>query len=110
MSGSIFWTKVKDDHSSYWVLYEHGKFRTPIFMLDHYTMKQLAQDVLHSVHIDDLPEAVKNHRKNHGLSQEVMAERLGISRNYLSQIERGLADNLSMRLYENIIGYLAEND
>ena len=110
MSGSIFWTKMKDDHSTYWVLYEPGAFRTPLLMLDHYTMKQLAQEVMHSVHIDDLPEAVKRHRKNYGLSQEVMAENLGISRNYLSQIERGIADNLSMKLYENIINYLAEND
>lgn len=107
---SIHWTKVKDQHQTYWILYGHGKFHSPLLVIDHYVMKQLAQDVLHSVHMDDLPAALKQHRKNYGLSQEVMAQNLGISRNYLSQIERGLADNLSMKLYENIISYLAEND
>ncbi len=108
---SFYWTRVKEtDGEVFWVLFEQDGFGTPIALIPHYYMKRLASDVLHTVHMDDLPEALKNHRKHYGLSQDKMAHRLDISRNYLSQIERGLADNLSMRLYENIINYLAEND
>jgi transcriptional regulator with XRE-family HTH domain len=50
-----------------------------------------------------LGRQVLNRRKDMGLSQETLAERAGISRNYISIIERGEARNVSM----NIIGQLA---
>jgi transcriptional regulator with XRE-family HTH domain len=50
-----------------------------------------------------LGRQVLNRRKDMGLSQETLAERADISRNYISIIERGEARNVSM----NIIGQLA---
>ena len=38
---------------------------------------------------------IKQVRFNRGLSQEELAEQVGISRNYLSQIERGISANIS---------------
>ncbi len=102
---------VKDDRGSkYWVFFKLGDFAHPIMLIDHYQMKKIAKEVLQSVRIDDMPEAVKRFRKNHRLSQEQMAQELGISRNYLSQIERGLANNLTLNLYDRIVEYLGEND
>ena len=50
-----------------------------------------------------LGRQVLNRRKDMGLSQEALAKRADISRNYISIIERGEARNVSM----NIIGQLA---
>jgi transcriptional regulator with XRE-family HTH domain len=50
-----------------------------------------------------LGRQVLDRRKDMGLSQEALAERAGVSRNYISIIERGEARNVSM----NIIGQLA---
>lgn len=108
---NIHWTPIKDDYGTkYWVLFRHGDFAHPIMLIDHYQMKKIAQEVLQSVRIDDMPEAIKQFRVNHRFTQEQMAQELGISRNYLSQIERGLADNLTMKLYDRITAYLTEND
>ena len=107
----IHWTPVKDDYGTkYWVLFNQGNFAHPIMLIDHYQMKKIAQEVLQSVRIDDMPEAVKRFRQNRRFSQEQMAQELGISRNYLSQIERGLASNLTIKLYDRIVEYLTEND
>ena len=48
-------------------------------------------------------DILRLHRMNHGLSQHELADRLGISRTYLSQIERGRADNLSWKLALRIL-------
>ena len=50
-----------------------------------------------------LGRQVLDRRKNMGLSQEALAERAGVSRNYISIIERGEAHNVST----NILGQLA---
>lgn len=47
-------------------------------------------------------QRVRNRRLEEGWSQEELAKRIGISRNYLSQIERGVARNLSWRLVERL--------
>ena len=51
----------------------------------------------------ELSRRVSSRRKDMGLSQEALAQRAGISRNYISLIERGEARNVSM----NVVGQLA---
>ena len=56
---------------------------------------------------------VRDRRIEAGLSQEELAARVEISRNYLSQIERDEATNLSWRLVERLtaeLGLRAEQD
>lgn len=48
--------------------------------------------------LDDFGARVRERRQQKGLTQGDLAERLGISRTYLSQIEGGRAQNLSYRL------------
>lgn len=45
---------------------------------------------------------VRDRRLEEGLSQEKLAQLVGISRNYLSQIERGQATNLSWQVMERL--------
>ncbi|NET52656.1 MAG: helix-turn-helix transcriptional regulator [Merismopedia sp. SIO2A8] len=47
-------------------------------------------------------QAVKQRRKQEKMSQQVLADKVGISRNYLSQIERGQATNLSWQLRQRL--------
>ena len=48
-------------------------------------------------------EIIRSYRDAHGLSQAEVARRLGISRNYVSMLERGKARNPSHRLAERIL-------
>ncbi len=54
----------------------------------------------------ELGRRVSKKRKDLELSQEVLAERAGISRNYLSIIERGDANNISMDVLNRIAAAL----
>ena len=47
-------------------------------------------------------ENVRSERKKQGYSQEDLAEKIEISRTYLSQIEQGRAQNLSLRLAQRL--------
>ena len=47
-------------------------------------------------------ENVRRERKNQGYSQADLAEKVDISRTYLSQIEQGRAQNLSLRLAQRL--------
>ena len=47
-------------------------------------------------------ERIRKRRDQERLSQAELAERVGISRTYLSEIERGLARNLSWRVVESL--------
>jgi transcriptional regulator with XRE-family HTH domain len=47
-------------------------------------------------------QTVRDRRQAQGLSQDDLAERVGISRNYLSQIERGLSTNVSWPITKKI--------
>lgn len=49
---------------------------------------------------------VRERRQVEGWSQDELAEKIGISRNYLSQIERGIATNLSWQLLDKITSIL----
>ncbi len=47
-------------------------------------------------------EKVRRRRLEERLSQEELAKKVGISRNYLSEIERGLATNLSWQVMQRL--------
>ena len=51
-------------------------------------------------------ERVRKRRQQEGLSQVELAEKVGISRTYLSEIERGRATNLSWKLVERLAATL----
>jgi len=55
---------------------------------------------------DDFGKKVRDRRREEKLSQEELAQRVGISRNYLSQIERGQATNLSWQVMERLTSTL----
>nr|WP_290222396.1 helix-turn-helix transcriptional regulator [Trichocoleus desertorum] len=55
---------------------------------------------------DDFGKKVRDRRREEKLSQEELAQRVGISRNYLSQIERGQATNLSWQVMERLTSML----
>jgi transcriptional regulator with XRE-family HTH domain len=50
----------------------------------------------------DFGQQVRLHRDQQGISQEELAQQVEISRNYLSQIERGIATNLSWQLVDKL--------
>lgn len=54
----------------------------------------------------ELGYRVFQHRKNLGLSQNALAEQAGISRNYVSLIERGEARNVSVSVLNNLANAL----
>lgn len=47
-------------------------------------------------------DEIREYRRKHKLSQSELAIQVGISRNYLSQIERGISDNPSWRIRERL--------
>lgn len=51
-------------------------------------------------------QVVRERRIQEGLSQEELAKKAGISRNYLSEIERGQATNLSWQVVERLSAVL----
>lgn len=52
--------------------------------------------------MSDFGEQVRERRSKEGLNQKELAEKVGISRTYLSEIERGEAENISFRVVEKI--------
>ena len=56
--------------------------------------------------IEAFGQKVRSRREEEGWSQEELAEKAGISRNYLSQIERGVATNLSWQVVERLVTVL----
>ena len=107
----FYWKKVvEDDVYKYWVFFEHGRFNHPVMIMDHYQAKKFAKEVQREVLFQEVPEALKRLRERNGITQEQVAGYLGISRNYVSMIERGIADNMTLKMYEKIINYLLEFD
>ncbi len=62
------------------------------------TMLFKANDIF----IDHLGEELARYRRESGLSQSAVAHKLGVSRAYVSLIERGLADNVSNEVRRRI--------
>ena len=56
--------------------------------------------------MSDFGARVRKRRCEEGLSQEKLAQEVGISRNYLSQIERGKATNLSWQVMNRLTAVL----
>jgi len=56
--------------------------------------------------INEFGKQVRERRTEEKLSQEKLAQTVGISRNYLSQIERGQATNLSWQVREKLTSVL----
>jgi transcriptional regulator with XRE-family HTH domain len=56
--------------------------------------------------MDNFGKKVRDRRLQEGLSQEELAQKVGISRNYLSQIERGQSTNLSWQVMERLTSTL----
>jgi len=51
---------------------------------------------------DGFAQQVRDRRRQEKLSQQALADRVGISRNYLSEIERGQATNLSWQVRKRL--------
>lgn len=52
--------------------------------------------------LKDFGSRVRERREQEGWTQETLAQKVGISRTYLSKIEQGRATNLSLRLAEEL--------
>lgn len=52
--------------------------------------------------MSDFGKKVRQRRKKEGMNQKELAEKAGISRTYLSEIERGEAQNISFRVVEKL--------
>lgn len=52
--------------------------------------------------LENFGKRVRQERKNQGYNQEELADKVEISRTYLSQIEQGKAQNLSLRLAQQL--------
>ncbi len=57
--------------------------------------------------VESLGSLVVAYRRNERLTQQGLADRVGISRNYLSQIERGNAENVSHKIYFDLLKEIA---
>lgn len=53
-----------------------------------------------------LPELIQLHRNRLKLSQQELADKVGVSRNYISLIERGQTDNVSFGIMRDIFSVL----
>ena len=56
---------------------------------------------------NDLSVAMVKYRKQHGLTQSELAEKMGICRTRVQEIERGVIRNLTYRTYERIISTIS---
>lgn len=56
--------------------------------------------------MSDFGAKIRQRRSEEGWSQEKLAQTVGISRNYLSQIERGKATNLSWQVRDRLTAVL----
>ncbi|MCG8365220.1 MAG: helix-turn-helix domain-containing protein [Pseudanabaenales cyanobacterium] len=66
----------------------------------------MAANFVERSRMSDFGVKVRKRRCEEGLSQEKLAQAVGISRNYLSQIERGKATNLSWQLMNRLTSVL----
>ena len=61
---------------------------------------------MRSMELKSFGQRVRARRVEEGWSQEELARKAGISRNYLSQIERGVATNLSWQVRKRLVTML----
>ncbi len=89
--------------AKFWIVYEHGNFHSPIVVLDDRLVRQTYPTIgiIPMPSDETIANAVKLFRKSRKLSQAECADAIGISRNYLSQVEGGEA-NISLDVYRKI--------
>jgi len=101
-----FWVEPLTDlvGDKYWVLFTHGNFHEPTAVIADVNMQAIVDRVRPraDIAVTELGKAIHAYRRRRKISQAELAERVGISRNYLSQIERGQAGNISMEYYNAI--------
>lgn len=110
----LYIERVSDAGGGMWVLFEHGRFHQPIVILTDHQAQRIASEIASKVAVDtdapmlvgDLARRVKERRTELRISQAEYAAKLGVSRNYLSMIERGKADNISLGIYRTIMADL----
>lgn len=99
----------------FYTIFEHGRFHQPTMVISENEAKFLADYILAGR--SDLPyvpdnETIANtltsERHRRKLSQEETAEQIGVSRNYLAQIETHKANNISLDVYRSIVSWLTE--
>jgi DNA-binding XRE family transcriptional regulator len=104
---------VTDDLGrKYWLMHKVGEAHQPIAMISDTNMRFMARCVIQSepvnVTASGIGQSILAYRKRHKLTQQAMAERIGISRNYISQIERGDSLNLSVKVFQRIADVLTQ--
>ena len=97
--------------TKYWVLFTHGQFHAPVAVIDDINARNLAEQILGVAFtmpsVEDLGTAILAHRKKRKMSQADFAELCNVSRNYISQIERGEQHNVSVVVYNKILQVMA---
>lgn len=74
-------------------IYERGRFHDPHVVMRAGDFKRAMRD------LRPLGEGLREIRKEQGFdTQEALAEAVGVSRSYMSQIESGTAENLTLKL------------
>lgn len=102
---------VTDDlGSKYWLMYKVGEAHQPIAMISDTNMRFMARCVIQpeptNITAGGIGQSIIAYRKRYNLTQQAMAERIGISRNYIAQIERGGSHNLSVNVFQRIVDVL----
>lgn len=99
----------------FYTIFEHGRFHQPTMVISENEAKFLADYILAGrsdlPHVPDnetIANALTNERRRRKLSQETAAEQIGVSRNYLAQIETHKANNMSIDVYRSIVSWLVE--
>ncbi len=94
----------------YWVLFTHGNFHAPTAVIGDHEMAAIARKVLGiNERGAQLGQAIVDYRKANKITQAEFALTCGVSRNYISQIERGTANNLSLDIYQRIKRIIGSN-
>ncbi len=97
----------------HYVLYEHGMFHVPTALIERESALHIAQIIMvgSAVELPVVPDnftiagevyATRKHKKQ---TQDKAAQEIGISRNYLVQIEDGTA-NMSLSIYRDIVYWM----
>jgi len=76
-------------------------------MLIEITPEEWKRLALHMIIPEDMSEALKKYRKEHGLSQVAFAKKLGVSRGYIYELERCTTPiNTGLEKYRRIISLI----
>jgi DNA-binding XRE family transcriptional regulator len=71
------------------------------------SMNEWQEVVEHNGIPKDLSAAVVEYRMKNGLTQMELAQKIGISRTRVQELERGLSRNMRLRTYERVLSAIA---